>query len=40
MPSDLPIAIEAWDQVRTPQIGFGEWARRALVAMKEIEAGS
>ena len=38
LPADLPIAIEAWDEIRTPQLGFGEWARRAIVAMKGIAA--
>ena len=40
LPGDLPIAIEAWDQVRTPHLGFGDWARWAIVATKDIQAGS
>jgi sugar phosphate isomerase/epimerase len=37
LPADLPVAIEAWDQVRTPGMGFGEWARRAITSMRSID---
>jgi sugar phosphate isomerase/epimerase len=37
LPANLPVAIEAWDQARTPQIGFGEWARRAIKLMRAID---
>ena len=39
LPADLPIALEAWDQARTPAMGFGEWARKGLVALREIDGG-
>ncbi|MEO8136038.1 MAG: sugar phosphate isomerase/epimerase [Betaproteobacteria bacterium] len=40
LPAALPIAIECWDQVRTPAMGFGLWARRAIVATGAILAAT
>jgi sugar phosphate isomerase/epimerase len=37
LPPDLPIALESWDQVRTPAMGFGEWARRGIAALRKID---
>ena len=37
LPSDLPIALESWDQVRTTAMGFGEWARKGLAALRRID---
>ena len=37
LPSDFPIALELWDQVRTPGMGFGKWARKGLAALRGID---
>ena len=40
LPSEIPVAVEVWDAVRTPAMGAREWVRRAYDAARRVVDGT
>lgn len=36
LPQDIVLALETWDEQRTPALGYAEWATRALQSLKAL----